>query len=158
MSRNDSKIDELRACFDRENSRKESLENKASYFLGVVSIVITVICANQSIFVPLDKFFSIGGIVIISVFITSFLLSVGSCAYIFIPKNYSYPFDFKDFDKVSDNFNVESSIFEKKLYYDYMVSISINHNINDDLVGYLNKSIVSFVIFLVSLVLLVGVL
>ena len=36
------KIEELRACFDRETSRKESLQSKASYFLGIISIIITI--------------------------------------------------------------------------------------------------------------------
>lgn len=40
----DVKLDELRLLFDRENSRKQSLENKASYFLGCISIIMTLIC------------------------------------------------------------------------------------------------------------------
>ncbi|MDO5860826.1 hypothetical protein [Methanobrevibacter sp.] len=158
MSNNDLKIDELRSCFDRENTRKESLQNKASYFLGVVSIVITIICANMSLFSPLNKFFSIFGIIIISVLIISFLLSIGLCAYIFIPKKYSHPFDFKTYDLFSASFKEKSSVFEKNLYDSYLVSTFTNHNLNNKLVDYLNKSILSFIIFLISFVLMVVIL
>lgn len=48
MDKNNLKLEELRLIFERENIRKQNLENKASYFLVVISIIMTIISTYLS--------------------------------------------------------------------------------------------------------------
>lgn len=158
MTIEDSKITELRATFERENSRKESLENKASYFIGVISIIVTIICANGYVLGPIEKYSTPLGIIILIISIISFLLSVGFCLYMFFPKNYAHPFILNDFDKLWDNFEVKEDEFKENLFDKYIVSIKTNHALNDKLVFYLNTAKISFIIFFVTLIIIVVIL
>ena len=152
MTVNDSKITELRATFDRENSRKESLENKASYFIGVISIIVTIICANSSFLHPIEKFYSPLGIILMIILTISFLVSMGSCLYMFFPKNYAYPFILDDFDEFEESFEIENKEFKEDLVDAYITSIKTNHDLNNGLVNILNRAKFSFIIFFVTLI------
>lgn len=158
MAVDDLKIAELRATFDRENSRKESLENKASYFIGVISIIVTIICANSSFLGPIEKYYSPLGIILIIILTISFLASIGSCLYMFFPKNYAHPFILNDFDKFEESFEVENKEFEEDLIDSYITSIKTNHDLNNGLVGILNIAKFSFIIFFVALVIILVIL
>lgn len=158
MAVDDSKITELRATFDRENSRKESLENKASYFIGVISIIVATICANRSFLGPIEKYYSILGIVILTILTISFLVSIGSCLFMFFPKNYAYPFILKDFNEFEESFEGENEKFKEDLLDAYITSIKTNHTLNDRSVSILNMAKISFIIFFVTLILIVVIL
>lgn len=149
------KIDELRACFDRENARKESLQNKASYFLGVISIIVTIICTFISISrinINFNSCFSIS--LVILVFI-SFLFSIVPCLLVIFPKSYTHPFSFKNYKSFENSFKQDNEIFERGLYNQYLISIYTNHKQNDKLITNIYISIVSFVCFIILFILMV---
>lgn len=158
MSIDDSKITELRATFDRENSRKESLENKASYFIGVISIIVTIICTNSSFLGPIEKYYSLLGIAILIILTASFFVSIGSCLFMFFPKKYAYPFILKDFDEFKESFEAENEEFKEDLLDVYITSIKTNHDLNDRLVSILNMAKISFIVFFVTLIIIVVIL
>lgn len=155
MAKDNLKLEELRAIFNRENYRKDSLQSKASYFLGVISIVVTIICTNFNLFNPIDKYFSYVGGFILSGLILSFLLSLGFCAYIFLPKNYTHPFDFDNFDESVENLDSKNDELEESLEDQYITSIKTNHDLNNQLVVNLKISVISFLIFLIFYFLMV---
>ena len=91
------KIEELRVCFDRETSIKDSLQNKASYFLGIISIVITIMCTYLSNHVPIVNLNSTCNMILIILLCVSFLCSLLSCLLMFVPTNYALPFSFRSY-------------------------------------------------------------
>lgn len=149
------KIEELRACFDRETSRKESLQNKASYFLGIISIIVTIISTYFSIFKPtfdLNSYLTLG--IILSLIIT-FIISILSCLQIIIPKNYAHPFEFKSYNNFKNSFKIENIEFENRLYEQYLTSTYTNHKLNDELISKLIIARISFVCFIILFILMV---
>ena len=140
----DIKLEELRLLFDRENSRKQSLENKASYFLGCISIVMTLICTFSNSITLDNLIFTCYG----WGFVTYFLVTIGFCISIFSPKDYYHPFDLEDSEKLEKSFNEYEYSFKKKLNDQYLVSVYMNHSINDELVIKLKNAIIYFILFL----------
>lgn len=140
----DIKIEELRLLFDRENSRKQNLENKASYFLGCISIVMTLICTFAKSITLNNLIFTCYG----WGFVTYFLVTIGFCISIFSPKDYYHPFDLNDYDKLEKSFKEYDYSFKKKLHDQYFVSVYMNHGINDELIIKLKNAIIYFVLFL----------
>lgn len=145
MKQNDLKIEELRLLFERENSRKQGLESKTSYFLGCISIIMTIICTFSNS-INIDSLFYnyIGWGLIIS-----FLFSIGFCISIFLPKNYYHPFILDDWEELEKSFNEDYSKFEENLYYQYLTAIYMNHDINDEIMKKLRYSVFYFVWFLI---------
>lgn len=145
MKENSIKIEELRLLFERENSRKQSLENKASYFLCCISIIITLICTfsksitSNNLFIAPIKF---GWVVY-------FLVSLGFCISIIMPRNYYHPFILEDYNKLEASFNVNEDDFEKQLFKQYLISINKNYEINENVVRDFRLSIFYFIIFLI---------
>lgn len=158
MDENYLKIEELRVIFERETSRKQNLENKASYFLVVISIMMTIICTylNQPGLFFEFNYSSKGIIFIIS--ILSFVVSIGLCILIFLPRNYYHPFDLTNFESFENSFKISNDKFEEKLYDQYLVSIHTNHENNDDIVKRLRFSVYSFICFIIMLILSVVIL
>ena len=141
MDKNNLKLEELRLIFERENIRKQNLENKASYFLVVISIIMTIISTylrQISLSLKLD--------------IRSMILvfSIGLCILIFLPRNYYHPFDLENFEEFENSFKIRDEEFEEKLYDKYLTSIHINHEKNEDIVKHLKCSIYSFVCFIAT--------
>lgn len=138
MSKEKIKIEELRLLFDRENSRKQNLENKASYFLGCISIIITLVCSfSESI---LNNLFSILGFALI----ISFIISLIFCISIFRPKEYYHPFIIGDYKKLENSFKEEIIDFEETLIKQYLISIYENYNLNNKLANKFKYSIIAF--------------
>lgn len=156
MDKNNLKLEELRLIFERENTRKQNLENKASYFLVVISIIMTIICAyfSQSSFPEFDVMN--GATFIIST--VAFLISIGLCISIFLPRDYYHPFDLRNFEEFKNSFKIPDNEFEENLYDQYMTSIHINHEKNEDIVKQLKYSVYSFICFIVLLILSVVIL
>lgn len=149
------KIDELRACFDRETSRKESLQSKASYFLGIISIIITIISTYFSICKPvfdLNSYLNIGILISLTI---SFIISIVSCLQIIIPKNYAHPFEFKSYNGFKDSFKIENKKFKDGLYEQYLTSTYTNHKLNDELISKLFIGRISFVCFIIMFIVMV---
>ena len=127
MDKSNLKLEELRLIFERENTRKQNLENKASYFLVVISIIMTIICTylNQpSTFAKLN--FNLGGIIFL-ISIMSFLISIGLCILIFLPRDYYHPIDLEKFEDIKESFEIPNDEFEENLYDQYLTSIHVNH-------------------------------
>ena len=55
--------------------------------------------------------------------ILSFLLSLGFFAYIFLPKNYTHPFDFDNFDESVEDLDGKNDELEESLEDQYIISI-----------------------------------
>ena len=158
MDKSKIKLEELRLIFERENTRKQNLENKASYFLVVISIIMTIICTylNPSgIFAKLN--FNLGGIIFI-ISILSFLISIGLCILIFLPKKYYHPFYLNNFEDFEQSFEISDEEFKKNLYDQYLTSINTNHINNEDIVKQLKYSVYSFICFIILLILSVAIL
>ncbi|WP_292606690.1 hypothetical protein [Methanobrevibacter sp. UBA188] len=150
---NNQKIEELRLLFERENNRKQNLENKASYFLGIISIITTIICAfsNQIKLIPqINNYF---GILILITLIISFSMSIILFISIFLPRDYYHPFDIKDIEKLEKSFKVENEQFNENLFDQYFVSIYTNCEINDKLVVNLKYAIYFFICFIFMIIL-----
>lgn len=150
---NNQKIEELRLLFERENSRKENLENKASYFLGIISIITTIICAfsNQINLIPQINNYL--GILILIILIISFSMSIILFISIFLPRDYYHPFDIKDIEKLEKSFKVENNQFNEDLFDQYLVSIYTNCEINEELVIHLKYAIYFFICFIFMIIL-----
>ena len=144
MKEDDIKIEELRLLFERENLRKQSLENKASYFLGCISIIVTLICTfSKSI--TSNKLFTIPiklGVIIY------FLVSLGFCISIFLPRHYYHPFNLDDYEKLESNFK-NNNDFKEKLVKQYLISIHKNYEINEKVVKNFRYSVFYFISFLI---------
>lgn len=146
----DVKIEELRLLFDRENSRKQNLENKASYFLGCISIVMTLICTFA-------KSINLNNLILTCYgwgFITYFAVTIGFCISIFSPKDYYHPFNLEDYKKLEKNFNESNISFKENLRNQYLVAVYMNHSINNELVYKLKYSIFYFILFLSCFILM----
>ena len=91
MDKNNLKLEELRLIFERENIRKQNLENKASYFLVVISIIMTIISTYLSQ-ISLSLKLDIRSMILV-LSIIFFLISIGLCILIFLTRNYYHPFD-----------------------------------------------------------------
>ena len=158
MDKNYLKIEELRLIFERKNSRKQNLENKASYFLVVISIMMTIICTylNQTSLFPRFNYSPKGIIFIIS--ILSFIVSIGLCILIFLPRNYYHPFDLTIFKNFENSFKIPDDKFEENLYDQYLTSIHANHENNEDIIKRLRYSVYSFICFIILLILSVVIL
>ena len=157
MDKNNLKLEELRLIFERENTRKQNLENKASYFLVVISIIMTIICTyfNQPTLFP--KFDILNGIPFI-LSILAFLISIGLCILIFLPRDYYHPFDLESFKDFEESFKLPDNEFEKNLYDQYLTSIHANHEKNDDIAKQLKCSVYFFICFIILLILSVAIL
>lgn len=81
MDKNNLKLEELRLIFERENIRKQNLENKASYFLVVISIIMTIISTYLSQ-ISLSLKLDIRSMILV-LSIIFFLISIGLCILIF---------------------------------------------------------------------------
>ena len=155
MSDETIKIDELRACFDRESNRKDSLQNKASYFLGIISVITTIICTFFSIFKPHIVLNSYLNIILIVLLCLSFLISIIFCLKIFIPRKYAHPFEFENYNCFKNSFKNDDSSFKKELFHQYLISTYTNHNLNDELVSKINIAIISFICFIILFLMVV---
>lgn len=153
MSDDKIKIEELRLLFDREFSRKQHLENKASYFLAIISIITTTICTFISFMNPFSKFNSIFGYVLGIVLILLIIITFYCYISIFLPRNHYHPFDINNFDELYKSFKVSNIKFKNNLYEQYLTSIYINYQLNEDINFYLKISICSFFAFLIILIL-----
>lgn len=139
------KIEELRLLFERENSRKQSLENKASYFLGCISLIVTIICtfsksiiSNNLIIFPMKL-----GLIVY------FLVSLGFCISIFLPRHYYHPFILDDYEKLETSFNINKIDFQETLFKQYLISINMNYGINEKVVRNFRYSVFYFILFLI---------
>lgn len=148
IDKDNLKLEELRLIFERENTRKQNLENKASYFLVLISIIMTVICTylNQESFLKISPFEII-------ILLIPFSISIVQCIRIFLPREYYYPFDLKKFNDFENSFKNEK--FKQNLYDQYLTSIDINYKKNNDIMNQLKCSIYSFICFIIFLVLIV---
>ena len=154
MKENDCKLEELRLLFDRENTRKQNLENKASYFLGCISIVITIVCTFSNSITFSNVFYSYLGWGLLMFF----LFSIGFCISIFLPKDYYHPFILDDYQELENSFKVEESTFKKNLYNQYLIASYMNHNINDEIANKLKYSFIFFIWFLIIFGVMEGIL
>lgn len=157
MDKSNLKIEELRLLFERENTRKQNLENKASYFLGIVSIIVTVSCtylnSNNNV-----NFNSNLGVILLFFLILSFLVCIGPCISIFSPTKYHHPINLEDFNKFENYFKKDDKNFKEELIEQYLPSIYTNHATNDKIVLRLKISIYSFICFIITLIISVVVL
>lgn len=157
MDKNNLKLEELRLIFERENIRKQNLENKASYFLVVISIIMTIICTYFSQPTLFPKFDILNGITFIFSML-SFLISIGLCILIFLPRDYYHPFDLETFEDFEKSFKIPDNEFEENLYDQYLTSTHTNHQKNDDIAKQLKYSVYSFICFIILLILSVVIL
>lgn len=158
MDKSNLKLEELRLIFERENNRKQNLENKASYFLVVISIIMTIICTYLNQTNIYAKFnFNLKGIIFL-IIIICFLISIGFCILIFLPRDYYHPFDLESFEDFENSFKISNNKFEENLYDQYLTSIHVNHENNKDLVKRLKYSVYSFISFIILLFLSVVIL
>ena len=145
MKDNNIKLEELRFLFERETHRKQSLENKASYFLGCISIIVTLICtfsksitSNNLFIIPMKL-----GLIIY------FFVSLGFCISIFLPRPYYHPFILDDYKELESSFNINENDFQEKLVKQYLISINKNYEINEKVVTNFRCSVFYFIIFLI---------
>lgn len=122
---NDESFEEVTKIYERELSRKNSLESKASYIFGVISLIITL-------FVELlfNKPYLFNNILIIVLIVLFFIISISSlflCLLIMKVKYIPYPI------KITDNINdmrrdlidINKEEIKSNIYYNYLGSISI---------------------------------
>ena len=146
------KIEELRILFDIENTRKQNLENKASYFLVIISITITIICTLSSSINLISKFNCCLGYILAIGIITLFTISIGYCLSIFLPRNYFYPFNLNNYEELEKSFKVENNKFKNNLYDQYLTTAYQNYHLNEDIILHLKYSVYSFIGFIILFV------
>lgn len=158
MSDDKIKIEELRLLFDREFSRKQHLENKASYFLVIISIITTIICSLLSSNNIITKFNNYLGYILGIGIILFFIISIYFCLSIFLPKNYHYPFNSNNYEELEKSFKVENNKFKNNLYDQYLSTFFQNYQLNEDIIPSLKYSVYYFIgsviLFFLSMVIL----
>lgn len=157
MDKSNIKIEELRLLFERENTRKQNIENKASYFLGIISIIVTIYCAYLSLNQHMNFNSNIGMTILILLTLT-FTSCILLCISIFLPKDYHHPFKLDDFDEFEEYFKTNDENFEKELIDQYLPTIFTNHATNDKIASRLKTSIYSFICFIITLIISVVIL
>ncbi len=130
MSDDKIKIEELRLLFDKEASQKQNLENKASYFLVIISITPTIIGSLLNSNNLITKFNNCLGYILGIIIIFLFIISIGCCLWIFLPRNYYYPFNLDNYNKLEESFKVENNDFKNYLYDQYLTTLFQNNELN----------------------------
>lgn len=128
--------------YDREVSRKESLESKASYFLGIISI-FAGIWGNLIIFI-LDKYpISIFMVVfsVLSILTVIFILKGGFYALQVLKiRDYQYPFDTNNPNILKKQLSKSENSVIKELFDSYLVCFSDNNIKNNKKAKNLQKT------------------
>ncbi len=122
---NDESFEEVSKIYERELSRKNSLESKASYIFGVISLIITLFV--ELLFNRHDLFKNNLIIVLITLFFIISISSLFLCLLIMKVKYIPYPI------KITDNINdmrrnlidINKEEIKSNIYYNYLGSISI---------------------------------
>ena len=122
---NDESFEEVTKIYERELSRKNSLETKASYIFGVISLIITLFV--ELLFNKPDLFNNTMIIVLIILFFSISIISLILCLLIMKVKYIPYPI------KITDNINdmrrnlidINKEEIKTNIYYNYLGSISI---------------------------------
>lgn len=146
------KIEELRILFDIEMTRKQNLENKVSYFLVIISITITIICSLSTSINLISKFNCYLGYDLGIRIIILFIISIGYCLSIFLPRNYFYPFNLNNYEELEKSFKVENNKFKNNLYDQYLTTAYQNYHLNEDIILHLKYSVYSFIGFIILFV------
>ena len=78
-----------------------------------------------------------------------FLVSLGFCISIFLPRHYYHPFILDDYEDLESRFNINENDFQEKLVKQYLISINKNYEINEKVVSNFRCSIFYFILFLI---------
>lgn len=156
-------LTEIRLQFDREENRKQALESKASYILGFISLMITVIL-TIIVDIVLKSYSLINApfnyiIIILTLLFLIFLgISAGFCINILTIKKIYYPYDSLKPNKFKDRFSKDEENLDINLYDSYLTatySNNIRNNKKADFITYsiyfLTGGIVVLIILIISL-------
>lgn len=133
-------LEECVRNYDRENSRKDSLESKASYILAAISIftgiwgtLITYIASKPKI-----------NITIFSIFAALTVIFIGVCGFYAIRvlkiRDYKYPIEDSNPKILKPYLSKPEDNLRKKLFSSYLVCFSENNIKNNNKAEYLQKS------------------
>jgi len=157
---NDLGLDECIRIYERENIRKQSLESKASYLLGIVAI-FTGIWGNiikDIINISSTNFISL---IIICLNVLTIIL-IGSCAIYCLKvlkiRKYAFPIKNSDPNKLGSYLSKSENELKTDLFDSYIASFSTNNQKNNQKAKYLYDasklllcSIISSIILIVIL-------
>jgi anaerobic C4-dicarboxylate transporter len=147
-------IDELKEIYNRENNRKQSIENKTSYLVGVISIVITVLISKLDYFTCLNNKLTFN----LTLYVSSLIclgISIIICLIIFYPRNFQHPFNMSNFKNFEKKFEKNDKKFRNNLKDLYIISNFNNHDINNCLLEKLNYAVLIFIISIIFLIILI---
>jgi len=142
MTATDFGLDECIRNYDRENDRKKSLESKASYFLGIISILIAL-WANLFNYTIINHSISILLIILVSliVLISFLIVSCGIyCIKIIRIQNYHFPISGNDPNQIKSLLTKPTTKLRGQLFESYVMAFSINNLVNNKKANFLNEA------------------
>lgn len=147
-------MDELKEIYNRENIRKQSIENKTSYLVGVISIVMTILISKFDYFICFNPHKLTINLILYICSLVCLGVSMGLCLIIFYPKNFQHPFNMNNFEDFNKNFNKNDIKFRNNLKDLYVLSKFNNHHINNNLFKKLNYAFILFSKFIILFIIL----
>lgn len=146
-------LNEIRLQFDRENSRKQNLESKASYILGIISLMTTILITITMKMVFNSNFIFRKFIIIftiITLIISSyFCIKVLKNHEIFYPYRSLKPNEFKDY------FDKNKNDLKENLYDSYLSATYVNNIKNNEKADNINYSFCFLILGTISLMILI---
>lgn len=133
-------LEECIRNYERENKRKESIESKASYILGITSIFISI----WGIFIKyiLESEIEVKPFLIALTGLTVYLIAFCGIYSFLVLRIRKYDFPFANFNP--NELNIQLSAAEEKLkeelFDSYISSFSTNHLKNDEKEKYLKET------------------
>lgn len=158
---------ELIRTYDRELDRKESLESKASYILGIISMLTAIVFA----FIPsylkpenliINPIVYLLSIILLIIFFLTILNTLQLCLKVINVTQTAYPtFVPENINELRKYLNKDDITLENELYYSYLASVKINNLSNEEKVNNMNKifksiphTIIILVLIIITVVLL----
>lgn len=135
-------LEECIRNYDRENSRKESLESKASYFLVIVSILTAIWLGVISYVITKEILSSLSMLFLFFSLITLIFIGL-SCFFAFEVlkvRKYNYPLDSSNPNVFISDLSVPENELLEDLFERYSVCFSINILKNNEKAKFLKKS------------------
>lgn len=139
MIQNDFSLEESIRNYERENNRKQSLESKASYLLGIISIFTGIwgIFVKDIINISITTFPS--NIIIYLSLLTIILIVFCAvyCLNVLKIRKHAFPIEGNDPNILRSQLSKPENELKKELFDSYIASFSVNNLKNNEKARYL---------------------
>lgn len=156
-------LNEIKLQFEREDGRKQSLESKASYILGIISLMATIILTIVVDVVFKSHFlfnfiYHIIIIALICLILFFIFFSAFFCIKILRIQNIYYPYNSLKPNEFKCYFSKNDIDLKEHLFDSYLSSTFLNNLRNNKKAEYINKSfcfLIFGIVFLIVLILII---